>query len=158
MSACPLSRFEIRYLIKKIFCHDLNFNRTEEALAKPKDNQERPLARKLAKENGMTYNSKKSSLAKTEVPFSSFTESTSQIKPEQKYGHCGQIGHVKTNWKCLRWAEFNPRSAGVFASASTLLFGSMQSNFPGGGGNNEYGGSVAGTPVGKMFFTCFQPF
>ncbi|KAI8450389.1 hypothetical protein BY996DRAFT_6417421 [Phakopsora pachyrhizi] len=136
MSACTLSKFEIRYLIIKIFYHDLNFNRIEEALAKLKENQEPQLARELAKENEMTYNSKKPSLAKTEVHFSSSTESTSQI-----------IGHMKTNWKCLRWAEFNPRSAGVFVSASTPFFGSMQPNFPGGGGNNEYGGSVAGTPV-----------
>ncbi|KAI8460747.1 hypothetical protein BY996DRAFT_4607068 [Phakopsora pachyrhizi] len=81
--------------------------RIEEALAKLKKNQERRLARKLAKENGMTYNSKKPSLVKTEVPFSSSTGSTSQIR---KCGHCGQIGHMKTNRKCPRWAEFNPSS------------------------------------------------
>ncbi|KAI8454491.1 hypothetical protein BY996DRAFT_6555279 [Phakopsora pachyrhizi] len=57
---------------------------------------------------------------------------------------------MKTKWKCLRWAEFSPRSAGVFASASTPFFGSMQPNFLGGGGNNEYGGSVAGTPENAM--------
>ncbi|KAI8459660.1 hypothetical protein BY996DRAFT_8527686 [Phakopsora pachyrhizi] len=137
MSACPLSRFEIRYLLIKIFYHDLNFNRIEEALAKLKENQEPQLARELAKENQMTYNSKKPSLAKIEFPFPSSTEITSQI-----------FGHMKTNWKCLGWAEFNPRSAGVFASASTPFFGSMQPNFPGGGVNNEYGCSVAGTSVG----------
>ncbi|KAI8451236.1 hypothetical protein BY996DRAFT_6416573 [Phakopsora pachyrhizi] len=70
---------------------------------------------------------------------------------------------MKTNWKCLRWAEFNHRSAGVFATASTPLFGSMQCNFTGGGGNNEYRDSVARTPVGfysynqgsYLFNNCF---
>lgn len=31
------------------------------------------------------------------------------IKPDttRRCGHCGQMGHMKTNRKCPRWAEFN---------------------------------------------------
>ncbi|KAI9461181.1 atypical/TAF1 protein kinase [Russula earlei] len=68
--------------------------RLEEEIARMKKNQERRLHRKnakIAKEGGtlMTLNR--------------------PIKPDttRRCGHCGQMGHMKTNRKCPRWAEFN---------------------------------------------------
>lgn len=68
--------------------------RLEEEIMRMKKNQERRLHRKnakIAKEGGtpMTLNR--------------------PIKPDttRRCGHCGQMGHMKTNRKCPRWAEFN---------------------------------------------------
>ncbi|KAI0053454.1 hypothetical protein FA95DRAFT_745691 [Auriscalpium vulgare] len=68
--------------------------RLEEEIARMKKNQERRLHRKnakIAKEGGtpMTLNR--------------------PVKPDttRRCGHCGQMGHMKTNRKCPRWAEFN---------------------------------------------------
>ncbi|KAN0134297.1 Protein of unknown function (DUF3591) domain containing protein [Lactarius tabidus] len=87
--------------------------RLEEEIMRMKKNQERRLHRKnakIAKEGGtpMTLNR--------------------PIKPDttRRCGHCGQMGHMKTNRKCPRWAEFNsgaqppatPTPAGAAASGS----------------------------------------
>jgi len=41
------------------------------------------------------------------------------LKPDttRRCGHCGQMGHMKTNRKCPRWAEFNSGTAPVPAAA-----------------------------------------
>ncbi|KAI0275330.1 atypical/TAF1 protein kinase [Gloeopeniophorella convolvens] len=77
--------------------------RLEEEIARMKKNQERRLHRKnakIAKEGGtpMTLNR--------------------PIKPDttRRCGHCGQMGHMKTNRKCPRWAEFNSGTAPAAAS------------------------------------------
>ncbi|PPQ71123.1 hypothetical protein CVT24_009859 [Panaeolus cyanescens] len=68
--------------------------RLEEEIARMKKNQERRLHRKnakIVKEGGtpMTLNR--------------------PVKPDttRRCGHCGLMGHMKTNRKCPRWAEFN---------------------------------------------------
>ncbi|KAK0208865.1 TAF1 transcription initiation factor TFIID subunit TAF1 [Desarmillaria ectypa] len=76
--------------------------RLEEEIARMKKNQERRLHRKnakIVKEGGtpMTLNR--------------------PLKPDttRRCGHCGQMGHMKTNRKCPRWAEFNSGAAPVVA-------------------------------------------
>ncbi|MBW0462936.1 hypothetical protein O181_002651 [Austropuccinia psidii MF-1] len=85
--------------------------RIEEALAKLKRNQERRLARKHAKENGLLP-PKKSSLIKSEIALINGTQ-------VRKCGNCGQIGHMKTNRKCPRWTEFNSSLTGVFGTINS---------------------------------------
>ncbi|KAI5897841.1 uncharacterized protein SCHCODRAFT_02610400 [Schizophyllum commune H4-8] len=68
--------------------------RLEEEIARMKKNQERRLHRKnakIVKEGGTPM------------------QLNRPIKPDttRRCGHCGQIGHMKTNRKCPRWAEFN---------------------------------------------------
>ncbi|KAI0066428.1 hypothetical protein BV25DRAFT_1820368 [Artomyces pyxidatus] len=68
--------------------------RLEEEIARMKKNQERRLHRKnakIAKEGGTPMTLDR------------------PVKPDttRKCGHCGQMGHMKTNRKCPRWAEFN---------------------------------------------------
>ncbi|KAH7107045.1 hypothetical protein BKA62DRAFT_685859 [Auriculariales sp. MPI-PUGE-AT-0066] len=71
-----------------------------EELARMRKNQERRLIRKnakLAAEGGLPLGVKRA-------------------KPDttRRCGNCGQIGHMKTNRKCPRWAEFNqPQPAGA---------------------------------------------
>ncbi|KIY51236.1 hypothetical protein FISHEDRAFT_64273 [Fistulina hepatica ATCC 64428] len=72
--------------------------RLEEEIARMKKNQERRLHRKNAKiikEGGMPMQ-----LSRT-------------IKPDttRRCGHCGQVGHMKTNRKCPLWAQFNSGTA-----------------------------------------------
>ncbi|KAI0361004.1 atypical/TAF1 protein kinase [Trametes cingulata] len=68
--------------------------RIEEEIARMKKNQERRLHRKnakIVKEGGTPL------------------QLNRPIKPDttRRCGHCGQMGHMKTNRKCPRWAEFN---------------------------------------------------
>ncbi|TFK99774.1 hypothetical protein BDV98DRAFT_510326 [Pterulicium gracile] len=68
--------------------------RLEEEIARMKKNQERRLHRKnakIVKEGGTPM------------------QLDRPLKPDttRKCGHCGQMGHMKTNRKCPRWAEFN---------------------------------------------------
>ncbi|KAF7339271.1 putative transcription initiation factor TFIID subunit [Mycena sanguinolenta] len=68
--------------------------RLEEEIARMKKNQERRMIRKNAKiiQAGGTP-----------------MQLNRPIKPDttRRCGHCGQLGHMKTNRKCPRWAEFN---------------------------------------------------
>lgn len=67
---------------------------------------------------------------------------------QRKCGNCGQVGHMKTNRKCPRWAEFNSSAASVFGAVpiSTLGNHSANSGPSGAVGTSDHGGSVAGTP------------
>ncbi|KXN88735.1 hypothetical protein AN958_06602 [Leucoagaricus sp. SymC.cos] len=72
--------------------------RLEEAIARMKKNQERRLHRKnakIVKEGGTPM------------------QLDRPMKPDttRRCGHCGQMGHMKTNRKCPRWAEFNNGAA-----------------------------------------------
>ncbi|KZV94138.1 hypothetical protein EXIGLDRAFT_767429 [Exidia glandulosa HHB12029] len=81
--------------------------RLAEELARMKKNQERRLHRKNAKiamEGGTPLTLKR------------------PMKPDttRRCGHCGQMGHMKTNRKCPRWAEFNqPQPPGAPAPVPT---------------------------------------
>ncbi|KAL4252498.1 Transcription initiation factor TFIID subunit 1 histone acetyltransferase domain-containing protein [Abortiporus biennis] len=86
--------------------------RLEEEIARMKKNQERRLHRKnakIVKEGGTPL------------------QLNRPVKPDttRRCGHCGQMGHMKTNRKCPRWAEFNsgtpamPTPGGSGAGAST---------------------------------------
>ncbi|KAI6047814.1 TAF1 transcription initiation factor TFIID subunit TAF1 [Pisolithus marmoratus] len=68
--------------------------RLEERIARMKKNQERRLHRKNAK-------LVKEGAAPMQID--------RPLKPDttRRCGHCGQMGHMKTNRKCPRWAEFN---------------------------------------------------
>ncbi|KAG6821389.1 hypothetical protein H0H93_014186 [Arthromyces matolae] len=79
--------------------------RLEEEIARMKKNQERRLHRKnakIVKEGGTPL------------------QLNRPIKPDttRRCGHCGQMGHMKTNRKCPRWAEFNSGTAPATPSAS----------------------------------------
>ncbi|RDB29477.1 putative transcription initiation factor TFIID subunit [Hypsizygus marmoreus] len=79
--------------------------RLEEEIARMKKNQERRLHRKnakIVKEGGTPM------------------QLNRPVKPDttRRCGHCGQMGHMKTNRKCPRWAEFNSGTAPVTPSAS----------------------------------------
>lgn len=79
--------------------------RLEEEIARMKKNQERRLHRKnakIVKEGG--------------VPM----QLNRPVKPDttRRCGHCGQMGHMKTNRKCPRWAEFNSGAAPTTPSGS----------------------------------------
>ncbi|KAL5533957.1 hypothetical protein ACEPAG_417 [Sanghuangporus baumii] len=68
--------------------------RLEEEIARMKKNQERRLHRKnakITKEGGTPL------------------QLNRPMKPDttRRCGHCGQMGHMKTNRKCPKWAEFN---------------------------------------------------
>jgi len=81
--------------------------RLEEEIARMKKNQERRLHRKNAKivQAGGTP-----------------MQLNRPIKPDttRRCGHCGQLGHMKTNRKCPRWAEFNtPGPSTPTGSAAT---------------------------------------
>ncbi|KAH7930506.1 hypothetical protein BV22DRAFT_1028228 [Leucogyrophana mollusca] len=72
--------------------------RLEEQIARMKKNQERRLHRKnakIVKEGGTPM------------------QLSRPLKPDttRRCGHCGQMGHMKTNRKCPRWAEFNSGTA-----------------------------------------------
>lgn len=118
--------------------------RIEEVLAKLKRNQERRLARKNAKENGLVI-TRPGPIAKVEMALATPISSSN---PVRKCGNCGQVGHMKTNRKCPRWAEFNSSAGGVFGATGMSMFGS---NAPAPGSSavanmSDHGGSVAGTP------------
>ncbi|CAL1694154.1 unnamed protein product [Somion occarium] len=86
--------------------------RLEEEIARMKKNQERRLHRKnakIVKEGGTPM------------------QLNRPVKPDttRRCGHCGQMGHMKTNRKCPRWAEFNsgtppmPTAAAASPSATS---------------------------------------
>ncbi|KIP11796.1 hypothetical protein PHLGIDRAFT_27789 [Phlebiopsis gigantea 11061_1 CR5-6] len=87
--------------------------RLEEEIARMKKNQERRLHRKnakIVKEGGTPM------------------QLNRPVKPDttRRCGHCGQMGHMKTNRKCPRWAEFNsgappPSPAAASPPAAGLL-------------------------------------
>ncbi|KAF8632973.1 hypothetical protein AX15_001570 [Amanita polypyramis BW_CC] len=104
--------------------------RLEEEIARMKKNQERRLHRKnakIVKEGGTPL------------------QLNRPIKPDttRRCGHCGQMGHMKTNRKCPRWAEFNSGTGPIPPTPST----SATSPPPMGGGlgglsfNRSSGGS-----------------
>ncbi|KAI9570393.1 TAF1 transcription initiation factor TFIID subunit TAF1 [Boletus coccyginus] len=79
--------------------------RLEERIARMKKNQERRLHRKnakIVKEGGTPM------------------QLNRPLKPDttRRCGHCGQMGHMKTNRKCPRWAEFNSGAPPVPATPS----------------------------------------
>ncbi|KIY67523.1 TAF1 transcription initiation factor TFIID subunit TAF1 [Cylindrobasidium torrendii FP15055 ss-10] len=79
--------------------------RLEEEIARMKKNQERRLHRKnakIVKEGGTPLTLDR------------------PMKPDttRRCGHCGQMGHMKTNRKCPRWEEFNSGAAPI-ATPST---------------------------------------
>ncbi|KAG5644596.1 hypothetical protein DXG03_008074 [Asterophora parasitica] len=87
--------------------------RLEEEIARMKKNQERRLHRKnakIVKEGGTPM------------------QLNRPVKPDttRRCGHCGQMGHMKTNRKCPRWAEFNSGTA----PATPLASGSATSPPP----------------------------
>ncbi|KAF8807785.1 atypical/TAF1 protein kinase [Phlegmacium glaucopus] len=79
--------------------------RLEEEIARMKKNQERRLHRKnakIVKEGGTPM------------------QLNRPVKPDttRRCGHCGQMGHMKTNRKCPRWAEFNSGTAPTSSTPS----------------------------------------
>jgi len=105
--------------------------RLEEEIARMKKNQERRLHRKnakIVKEGGTPM------------------QLNRPVKPDttRRCGHCGQMGHMKTNRKCPRWAEFNSGSpplptpsassppAGSPSGSTGFAFGSDSLFSPGG--------------------------
>ncbi|TFK36914.1 TAF1 transcription initiation factor TFIID subunit TAF1 [Crucibulum laeve] len=79
--------------------------RLEEEIARMKKNQERRLHRKnakIVKEGGTPM------------------QLNRPVKPDttRRCGHCGQMGHMKTNRKCPRWAEFNSGNGPATPSGS----------------------------------------
>lgn len=63
---------------------------------------------------------------------------------QRRCGHCGQMGHMKTNRKCPRWAEFNSGAPPPTPSSATAAAASATSPPPGGLG---FGGfSVPAVP------------
>ncbi|KAH9835861.1 atypical/TAF1 protein kinase [Rhodofomes roseus] len=80
--------------------------RLEEEIARMKKNQERRLHRKnakIVKEGGTPM------------------QLNRPLKPDttRRCGHCGQMGHMKTNRKCPRWAEFNSGNPPLPTPAAT---------------------------------------
>ncbi|KZT30726.1 TAF1 transcription initiation factor TFIID subunit TAF1 [Neolentinus lepideus HHB14362 ss-1] len=85
--------------------------RLEEEILRMKKNQERRLHRKnakIAKEGGTPLLLNR------------------PVKPDttRRCGHCGQMGHMKTNRKCPRWAEFNSGAPPATPSAASPSAGS----------------------------------
>lgn len=81
--------------------------RLEEQIARMKKNQERRLHRKnakIVKEGGTPM------------------QLSRPLKPDttRRCGHCGQMGHMKTNRKCPRWAEFNSGTAPAPATPTSV--------------------------------------
>lgn len=81
--------------------------RLEEQIARMKKNQERRLHRKnakIVKEGGTPM------------------QLSRPLKPDttRRCGHCGQMGHMKTNRKCPRWAEFNSGTAPTPATPTSV--------------------------------------
>ncbi|KAG2023004.1 atypical/TAF1 protein kinase [Coprinopsis cinerea AmutBmut pab1-1] len=108
--------------------------RLEEEIARMKKNQERRLHRKnakIVKEGG--------------VPM----QLSRPMKPDttRRCGHCGQMGHMKTNRKCPRWAEFNsgtaPPPLTPSSSATSPPPGSAPIPIPGTAGFNRSSGSFS---------------
>ncbi|EIW86914.1 TAF1 transcription initiation factor TFIID subunit TAF1 [Coniophora puteana RWD-64-598 SS2] len=93
----------------------------EDQIARMKKNQERRLHRKnakIVKEGGTPM------------------QLDRPLKPDttRRCGHCGQMGHMKTNRKCPRWAEFNSGATplpATPASATSPPPGTPMSNMGG---------------------------
>ncbi|KZT08547.1 uncharacterized protein LAESUDRAFT_675751 [Laetiporus sulphureus 93-53] len=97
--------------------------RLEEEIARMKKNQERRLHRKnakIVKEGGTPM------------------QLSRPVKPDttRRCGHCGQMGHMKTNRKCPRWAEFN---SGNTPSLPTPSVTSPPAASPGGSTSFSFG-------------------
>ncbi|KAF4623776.1 hypothetical protein D9613_002171 [Agrocybe pediades] len=109
--------------------------RLEEEIARMKKNQERRLHRKnakIVKEGGTPM------------------QLNRPVKPDttRRCGHCGQMGHMKTNRKCPRWAEFN---SGAVPATTPSGSGSATSppptNLPNLGFNRGPSATVFGHPA-----------
>ncbi|KAG9081687.1 hypothetical protein FRC07_014452 [Ceratobasidium sp. 392] len=79
-----------------------------EQLNKMKKNQERRLNRK---------NAKAIEAGEAPMPMPATAGTPDAPGRERRCGNCGQLGHMKTNRKCPRWAEFNQPNAGTPAPA-----------------------------------------
>ncbi|PPQ67135.1 hypothetical protein CVT25_005736 [Psilocybe cyanescens] len=106
--------------------------RLEEEIARMKKNQERRLHRKnakIVKEGGTPM------------------QLNRPVKPDttRRCGHCGQMGHMKTNRKCPRWAEFN--SGAVPSTPSGSASSPQPANLPNLGFNRGPLNPVFGHPV-----------
>jgi len=91
--------------------------RLEEEIARMKKNQERRLHRKnakIVKEGGTPM------------------QLNRPVKPDttRRCGHCGQMGHMKTNRKCPRWAEFNSGAAPVPSTPGSATSPPATPNLP----------------------------
>ncbi|KAG8862822.1 hypothetical protein FRB96_000832 [Tulasnella sp. 330] len=80
-----------------------NAKRIQDAIARLKKNQDRRLQRK----NAQIIKAGGTPMGDMHVK----SETT------RKCGNCGQIGHMKTNRKCPRWAEFNTDSGPISATS-----------------------------------------
>ncbi|KAF8913065.1 TAF1 transcription initiation factor TFIID subunit TAF1 [Gymnopilus junonius] len=88
--------------------------RLEEEIARMKKNQERRLHRKnakIVKEGGVPMQLNR--------PVKPDTTASPRSLLFRRCGHCGQMGHMKTNRKCPRWAEFNSGTAPTTPSVSS---------------------------------------
>ncbi|CAE6501787.1 unnamed protein product [Rhizoctonia solani] len=81
-----------------------------EQLNKMKKNQERRLNRK---------NAKAIEAGEAPLPIPSTAGVLDAPGRERRCGNCGQLGHMKTNRKCPRWAEFNQPAGGTPAGSAT---------------------------------------
>ncbi|KAF5385168.1 hypothetical protein D9615_001340 [Tricholomella constricta] len=110
--------------------------RLEEEIARMKKNQERRLHRKnakIVKEGGTPM------------------QLNRPVKPDttRRCGHCGQMGHMKTNRKCPRWAEFNSGTAPAtpLPSGSATSPPPVTANLPNLGFNRGPSSSAFGFPA-----------
>ncbi|KAG9084077.1 hypothetical protein FS749_005511 [Ceratobasidium sp. UAMH 11750] len=78
-----------------------------EQLNKMKKNQERRLNRK---------NAKAIEAGEAPMPMPATAGTPDAPGRERRCGNCGQLGHMKTNRKCPRWAEFNQPNSGAVGS------------------------------------------
>ncbi|KDR85407.1 hypothetical protein GALMADRAFT_234262 [Galerina marginata CBS 339.88] len=106
--------------------------RLEEEIARMKKNQERRLHRKnakIVKEGGTPM------------------QLNRPVKPDttRRCGHCGQMGHMKTNRKCPRWAEFN--SGAAPAASGSASSPAPPANLPNLGFNRGPSAAVFGHPA-----------
>ncbi|KAG9025969.1 hypothetical protein FRB95_009534 [Tulasnella sp. JGI-2019a] len=83
-----------------------NAKRIQDHIAKMKKNQDRRLQRK----NAQIIKAGGTPMGDMHVK----SETT------RKCGNCGQIGHMKTNRKCPRWAEFNTDSGPISAASPPI--------------------------------------
>jgi len=108
--------------------------RLEEEIARRKKNQERRLHRKnakIVKEGGTPM------------------QLNRPVKPDttRRCGHCGQMGHMKTNRKCPRWAEFNSGTTPAAPSSSATSPPPTTPNLPNLGFNRGPSTSSFGFPA-----------
>ncbi|KAI0347944.1 hypothetical protein BDW22DRAFT_1350061 [Trametopsis cervina] len=111
--------------------------RLEEEIARMKKNQERRLHRKnakIVKEGGTPM------------------QLNRQVKPDttRRCGHCGQMGHMKTNRKCPRWAEFNSGNPGVATPGPSSATSPSATSPTLGRGHDSLFSPVAGAPSSSL--------